>query len=205
MSTLSRAHSARVNRRTIIRSAAWSVPVVSIVGVAAPAFACSPASNIAYSADLAIDSTVGTKDANGHTKGTFTLTICNNGSTTIPAGASYSVKLDALKAPGSPKGDQNILVAVGRHAGLSVSPETAVSLNPDGPTKAQTYVVTVATPLSSGACTAIVFAIDTATGVGATTLEMTAQLRDFGSNPCNVPAPGNQSMLTGRWGQGPTT
>lgn len=205
MSTRTRARSAQVNRRTVIRSAAWTVPVVSIVGVAAPAFACSVTSQQFYSADLKIDSVVGTREANGHTLGTFTFTFCNNGSTTLPVGTSYTVTLTALKAPGNTSGDKNIVVGVVPQADLGISPGTAVSLNPDGPTRSQAYVVTVTTPMPPGTCRSAVFTIDTATGIGATKLSMTAQLRDFGTNPCAVAAPGNQPNLPGEWGQGPVT
>lgn len=173
--------------------------MVSIVGVAAPAFACSVTSQQFYSADLSISSFVGSRDANGHTLGTFTFTFCNNGSTTIPAGTSYTVTLTALKAPGG--GDKNIVIGVGPQVGLTVSPATSVSLNPDGPTSTRSHVVTTTLPMLPGTCRSAVFTVDTATGIGATRLQMATVLRDFGTNPCNVAAPGNQSTLTAEWGQ----
>ena len=85
--------------RRVVAGAAWTVPV-TLVGQPAAAAACSPTDVVEFTPVLGVVSTTATKPVNGHTLGTFTWTIRNDGSTTILAGTTYTATFTADKAPG---------------------------------------------------------------------------------------------------------
>jgi len=85
--------------RRVVAGAAWTVPV-TLVGQPAAAAACSPTDVVEFTPVLGIVSTTATKPVNGHTLGTFTWTIRNDGSTTILAGTTYTATFTGDMAPG---------------------------------------------------------------------------------------------------------
>ena len=164
---------------------------------------CSVDDRKYYSADLQIRSTT-TTSTNGHTVGTFTLRICNNGTLPIPVGTQYTVVLSAEKSPNDPGGDKNIAVSSPTSTGATVTPSDPVTLNPDGPVTSRTYTITTTTPIAVGSCTEVTWSIDTVTGIGATKLRMTAKWVVFGGGACSFPANGNEQSVTGLWGKDAT-
>ena len=60
--------------RRVVAGAAWTVPV-TLVGQPAAAAACSPTDVVEFTPVLGIVSTTATKPVNGHTLGTFTLSL----------------------------------------------------------------------------------------------------------------------------------
>ncbi|NHN57045.1 hypothetical protein G9U51_14840 [Calidifontibacter sp. DB0510] len=192
-----------VSRRTVAAGIAWSAPFL-VAGSAAQAATCSVTDRNYYSTDLKITSTTTTNGTNGHTVGTFTLQICNNGTLPIPAGTSYTIVLTALKAPGNTSGDKDIVITPAPPAGYVLDPATGTTLNPTGTNTSVTYTATTTTPIAPNSCTNVVFNIDTATGIGATKLQMDATLKQWGGGTCSYSAPGSQDSLTGLWGKDAT-
>ena len=122
--------------RRVVAGAAWTVPVI-LVGQPAAAAACSPTDVVEFTPVLGIVSTTATKPVNGHTLGTFTWTIRNDGSTTILAGTTYTATFTADKAPGS--GSKSVLLTPEVTSSFNV-PSTTRTLNPDGPPKGEVSV-----------------------------------------------------------------
>lgn len=191
-----------VARRLVVAGAAWAVPVI-VVGQPASAAACSPGDQVPFVPALAITSTTATKPVNGHTLGTFLWTVCNSGTTTIPAGTTYTATFTADKAPGS--ASKSIHLTPSASPGFTISPPGPRTLNPDGPPKGEatvTATLTLSSSLTPGSCVEQVWDIDSETGVGATQLRMTITLAAYGNGGCGVTGSGGEDTETAIWGAG---
>ena len=187
-----------LSRRHVV-AAAWAVPVVAVARPAAAA-ACSPAEE-AYTPNLSVASTTTTSAENGHTVGTFSFVVTNQGRTTIPAGTVYSVRFSTSKAPGN-KG-KNIDVTMVPGPDFVTTPAGLQSLNPDGPpTGATEFTATLvlASALVPGGTARQVWSIDTATGKGATSLAMTATLTTYSTSCGSTTATGESQIGPVFWG-----
>ena len=189
-----------VSRRHLVAATAWSVPVI-LVGQPAAAASCSAAPGVTVVPTLAITSTIATKTVNGHTIGTFSYTVTNAGTASIPAGTTYAIGFAVTKAPGN--AGKNLVVAPRTVSGLGLSETSPVSMNPDGaPKGVQSFPVTLTltTALAPGGTREQVWDIDSETGIGATHLTMTAALAGYGSSQCSVTGSGGQTADAGQWG-----
>ena len=125
----------------------------------------------------------------------------NQGTTSVPAGTTYTVLFQVTKAPGN--AGKNVTVAPQTVPGLGLSLTTATSMNPDGaPKGVQSFSVTVTltTPLAPGSTRTQVWDIDSETGIGATHLTMTAALAGYGGSQCVGTGTGGETTDTGQWG-----
>ena len=98
---------------------------MTLVGQPAAAAACSPTDVVEFTPVLGVVSTTATKPVNGHTLGTFTWTIRNDGSTTILAGTTYTARFTADKAPGS--GSKSVLLTPELTSSFTVPSTTRTS------------------------------------------------------------------------------
>lgn len=189
-----------VSRRRLVAATAWSVPVI-LVGRPAAAASCSSAPTVTVVPTLGVSSSIQTKTVNGHTIGTFSYAVSNAGTTSIPAGTTYTIVFAVTKAPGN--AGKNLEVSPRTIAGLGLSRTSPVSMNPDGPPKGeQTFSVTLTltTAVAPGGTRTQVWDIDSETGVGATHLTMSAALAGYGSSQCSSTGAGGQTTETGQWG-----
>lgn len=189
-----------VSRRHLVAATAWSVPVI-LVGQPASAASCSAVPKVTVVPTLAVGSTVQTKPVNGHTIGTMTYTVTNSGTTSIPAGTTYSILFQVTKAPGN--AGKNLTVTPTSVTGIGLSQTGAVSMNPDGPPKGvQSFSVTLtlSTAIAPGASRVQTWNIDSETGIGATHLTMSAVLAGYGGSQCSTTGSGGESTETGQWG-----
>lgn len=193
-----------VGRRLLVAGAAWTVPVI-LVGEPAAAAACSPQDVVPYTPTLAITSSTATKPVNGHTLGTFSWRICNDGTNVIPAGTTYTAVFTADKAPGTSAKDILLTPRIPTPSPFTLSVTGPSTLNPDGPPKGEATVtvsLVLASSLTPGACVEQVWDIDSETGVGATQLRMTISLASYGSGGCGTTSPGGEATETAVWGAG---
>jgi len=188
--------------RRVVAGAAWTVPVI-LVGQPAAAAACSPTDVVEFTPVLGIVSTTATKPVNGHTLGTFTWTIRNDGSTTILAGTTYTATFTADKAPGS--GAKSVLLTPEVTSSFNV-PSTTRTLNPDGPPKGEvsvTMTLVLNVNLVPGESVTQKWDVDSETGVGATQLRMTVDVVTYGGAAgCGITGDGGQGTATAIWGAG---
>ncbi len=190
-----------VSRRHLVAATAWSVPVI-LVGQPASAASCSTTGYTSYTPTLTVSSFVQTKQVNGHTIGTMTFTIRNAGTISLPTGTVYSVVFEATKAPGN-AGKNIVVTPAAAPTGLSRTPGTATSMNPNGGSmgvRSFTATVTLTSPLAPGATRAQVWDFDSETGIGATNVSMTGTNAGYGANQCAVTGPDGDAAMTGHWG-----
>lgn len=189
-----------VSRRHLVAATAWSAPVI-LLGQPAAAASCSTVPTVSVVPTLGIASSIQTKTVNGHTIGTFSYTMGNQGTTSIPAGTTYTVLFQVTKAPGN--AGKNLTVTPRTVSGLALSQTAALSMNPDGQPKGVVsfaVTVTLTSPLAPAATRAQVWDIDSETGVGATHLTMTATLAGYGGSECVGTGTGGEITDTGQWG-----
>jgi hypothetical protein len=185
-----------VTRRRIVAGAAWSVPVL-LVGAPAAQAACSGPVTY-YTPGLSVTSSTTTKDANGHTIGWVNFNVENNGSTTIPAGTTYTVTLTAEKAPGTTAKD---IVVTASAAG--VTPAGAFRFNPSGGTDtviSKTFSVVLPADVVPGATVVLGWYVDSETGIGATRLRLDADLVTYGFTSCGGTTTGTTTRASAYWG-----
>jgi hypothetical protein len=188
--------------RRVVAGAAWTVPVI-LVGQPAAAESCSPAHVVTFVPGTGITSSTATKPVNGHTLGTFTWKLCNEGATTIPANTTFTATFTADKAPGS--GSKSVHVTPQVTSAFSVTPGTARTLNPDGPPKGEatvTMTLSLNAALAPGACATQVWDVDSETGVGATEVRLTVALAAYGNGTCGATGPAGTTSATAVWGAG---
>jgi hypothetical protein len=190
-----------VSRRHLVAATAWSVPVI-LVGQPASAASCSTAGYTVYTPTLTVSSTVQKKTVNGHTLGTMTFTVRNDGTLSLPTGTVYSVVFEVTQAPGNAA--KNVTVTPqGAPSGLSRTPSTPTSMNPDGGSmgvKSFTATLALTSPLGPGESLDQVWDVDSETGIGATHVTMTGTNGGYGSDQCAVTGPGGDSAKGGDWG-----
>lgn len=188
--------------RRVVAGAAWVLPVI-VVGQPAAAESCSPSDVVTFVPDMGVVSSTATKPVNGHTLGTFTWNVCNQGTTTIPANTTYTATFTADKAPGS--GSKSITLTPRPTSRFTVTPDGTRTLNPDGPPKGEasvTMTLSLNAALAPGACVTQVWDVDSETGVGATRLRMTVVTTSYGNGTCGATGAGGKSSATAIWGAG---
>ncbi|NHA68378.1 hypothetical protein [Phycicoccus flavus] len=186
-----------IDRRRVVAATAWTVPLV-VVGSPAAWAACSgPVTT--YTPALSISSSTTTKDVNGHTIGHFYFAIRNDGTTTLPAGTTYTVTITAEKSPGTTAKD----VLVTPQTSPGITPTGTTRFNPSGTGGAvasKTYSVVLPAALPPGATFTADWFVDSETGVGATRLRLDARLVSYSTTSCGQTTAGTATSVTSYWG-----
>ena len=186
-----------VSRRRIVAGAAWTVPIV-VVGSPAAWAACSGPVTY-YTPGLSLSSSTTTKLENGHTIGHFYFDVKNNGTTTIPAGTTYSVVITAEKAPGTTSKD----ILVTPQAGSGITPTGTTRFNPNGGTGvyvSRTFTIVLPSAVLPGQTFRADWFIDSETGIGATRLRFDVTLVTYSQNSCGQTTTGTSTTVSSYWG-----
>ena len=185
-----------ISRRRVVAGAVWAVPVV-LVGQPAAAATCSGPVTY-YTPGLSVTSSTTTTTENGHTIGDLYFNARNDGSTTVPAGTTYTATITAEKSPGSDSKDIEVSAATDP----GITPQGVFAFNPDGgaAVTSQTYSLVLPAALLPGQTFVFAWFIDSETGIGATRLRLSVTLVRYSTSTCGETTGGTSTTASAYWG-----